>query len=195
MNQSLFKRPFFWYGIYYGIASILLFTIIYAVNLEFFGRFFMWMLAGVVILLDFMIMGGMAERKANGGYLKYFDAFKYLFFIGVIGYIINLLFTILFVNFIDTDFNNKLAVVIKESSMEWMEKYDMPEDKIEAQVKEMDKQFANANSAWNYIKQFIGGAVMSALFALLCALFVKRNPPEGMVEAEVLDSGTVSENT
>ena len=85
MNQSLFKRPFFWYGIYYGIASILMFTIIYAVNFEFFGRFIMWMLFGVFLLVTFLIMGGMAERKSNGGYLKYVEAFKYLFFIGVIG--------------------------------------------------------------------------------------------------------------
>ena len=63
MNQSLFKRPFFWYGVYYGIASILMFTIIYAVNFEFFGRFLWLLLVSVSIMATLMIMGGNAEKK------------------------------------------------------------------------------------------------------------------------------------
>ncbi len=188
MNQSLFKRPFFWYGIYYGIASILMFTIIYAVNFEFFGRFIMWMLFGVFLLVTFLIMGGMAERKSNGGYLKYVEAFKYLFFIGVIGYIVNLVFSIIFSNFIDPDFNKNLGEVMKESSMKWMQDMNVPDEKIDEQMLAMDKQMANYNSPLNYLKQLFGGIAMATIFALLCALFVKRNPPENIVDAKILDT-------
>jgi len=187
MNQSLFKRPFFWYGIYYGVASILIFSLIYALNFEFFGRFFWWMGIGVMALVAFMIMGGMAERKANGGYLTYFDGFKYLFLIGIIGYIVNLLFTIVFVNFIDPGFNENLRIVIKESTMEMMQKWEVPDEKIDLEMDKMDAQFTNANTAWYYLKQFFSSAVMSMIFALICALFVKRNRPDNMPDFKPLD--------
>lgn len=188
MNPPITKSNYFWYGIYYGVASIVFFSLIYAINFALFGRFFMLMSVGIIILVACMILGGLAERKSSGGYLKYFDAFKTMFFIGLIGYILYLLFTIFFVNVIDKEYNSKLNVVIKESTMEWMEKYDVPEEKIEMQMNQMDKQMAKANTPFSYIKQVLGGAVMAAIFGLLCALFVKRNPPEGLTESKVLDS-------
>ena len=188
MNQSLTKRLFFWYGLYYGIASILMFTVIYAVNFEYFGRIFMLMLLSMLLLVTFLTMGGIAERKANGGYLKYVEAIKYLFFIGVIGYIVNLIFTIVFSNFIDPDFNKNLGEVIKESTMKWMQDMNVPDEKIDAQMLAIDKQMANYNSPLSYLKQLFGGVAMATLFAFICAMFVKRNPPEKIVDFKTLDT-------
>lgn len=189
MQSSFFKRPPFWYGIYYGITSIVIFTLVYAINFELFGRFFLFMLVNVAVLATFLVMGGMADRKERGGYLKYFDAVKSLFFIGVIGYMINLLFSILFANVIDPDFNKNLYEVIKESTMNWMADMGAPEDKIDETMERMDKQMLEANKPITYIKQFFGSVGMTVVFALICALFVKRNPPEGMVEEQVIDAG------
>jgi len=188
MNQSLFKRPFLWYGIYYGIATIVLFVLIYSINFEFFGHFFMWLLLQFGLLITFMILGGLAERKENNGYLKYITAFKYLFFIGVIGYLLNILFTIIFVNFIDPEFNSNLAIVVKESTAKFMQSFgEIPDDKLDETMANMDKQFAAANEPFTYLKQFFNSALGAAIFALLCALFIKRNPPENLAEATLID--------
>lgn len=188
MEQSFFKRPAFWYGIYYGIGVIVLFSLVYAINFEFFGRFFLWMLINIMVLVIFLTMGGIAERKANGGYLKYFDAVKALFFIGMIGYLINLAFTLLFVNVIDPEYNKNLGEVIKESTMKMLEKFDIPDEKMDETMANMDKQLADANKPITYIKQFFGALGMSIVFALLCALFVKRNPQEGIQDSQILDT-------
>ena len=188
MNTPFFKRPYVMYGFYFGLASILIFVLIYSLYFDFFGRFFYFMLLGIFVLSAFMVMGGMAERRENGGYMKYFEAVKVMFFIGVIGYFINNLFMVIFVNVIDPEYNKNLGEVIKESTMKWMQEMNVPDDKVDEAISKMDERMADANSPWNYVKQFFGSLVLSILFALLCALFVKRNPPEMITDHEVLDS-------
>lgn len=190
MNNSLFKRPFFWYGVYYGIASILMFTIIYAVNFEFFGRFLWLLLLSVGIMATLMIMGGNAEKKYQGGYRKYSQVLLDMFLIGVIGSTINLLFNIAFVNLVDTSFYTNLAEVMKESTMKFMQSFgDMPEDQLEKTMEQMDKQFAEANTPAAYIRTlFFNNTPLVLIIALICAIFVKKNPPENLADATILDT-------
>jgi hypothetical protein len=190
MNQSLFKRPFFWYGVYYGIASILMFTIIYAVNFEFFGRFLWLLLVSVSIMATLMIMGGNAEKKYQGGYRKYSQALLDMFLIGVIGSTINLLFNIAFVNLVDTSFYTNLAEVMKESTMKFMQSFgEIPEEQLEKTMEQMDKQFAEANTPAAYIRTlFFNNTPLVLIIALICAIFVKKNPPENLADATILDT-------
>ncbi len=190
MNQSLFKRPFFWYGVYYGIASILMFTIIYAVNFEFFGRFLWLLLVSVSIMATLMIMGGNAEKKYQGGYRKYSQALLDMFLIGVIGSTINLLFNIAFVNLVDTSFYTNLAEVMKESTMKFMQNFgEIPEEQLEKTMEQMDKQFAEANTPAAYIRTlFFNNTPLVLIIALICAIFVKKNPPENLADATILDT-------
>jgi hypothetical protein len=190
MNQSLFKRPLFWYGIYYGIASIVMFTVVYAVDINLFGHFLMMILATLAIMATFMVLGGLAERKLNGGYLTYGKAFFNLFLIGVIGSFIYMLFNILFINLIDKEFLGNLAEVMKESTMKFMQSFgEIPEEKIDKAMADMDKQFANANSFASYARQFLlNSTPMALIMALICALFVKKKTPEGVIESTNLDT-------
>lgn len=190
MNQSLFKRPFFWYGVYYGIASILMFTIIYAVNFEFFGRFLWLLLVSVSIMATLMIMGGNAEKKYQGGYRKYSQALLDMFLIGVIGSTINLLFNIAFINLVDTSFYTNLAEVMKESTMKFMQSFgEIPEEQLEKTMEQMDKQFAEANTPAAYIRTlFFNNTPLVLIIALICAIFVKKNPPENLADATILDT-------
>lgn len=190
MNNSLFKRPFFWYGVYYGIASILMFTIIYAVNFEFFGRFFWLLLVSVSIMATLMIMGGNAEKKYQGGYRKYSQVLLDMFLIGIIGSTINLLFNIAFVNLVDTSFYTNLAEVMKESTMKFMQSFgEIPEEQIEKTMDQMDKQLAEANTPAAYIRTlFFNNTPLVLIIALICAIFVKKNPPENLADATILDT-------
>lgn len=190
MNQSLLKRPFFWYGVYYGIASILMFTIIYAVNFEFFGRFLWLLLVSVSIMATLMIIGGNAEKKYQGGYRKYSQALLDMFLIGVIGSTINLLFNIAFVNLVDTSFYTNLAEVMKESTMKFMQNFgEIPEEQLEKTMEQMDKQFAEANTPAAYIRTlFFNNTPLVLIIALICAIFVKKNQPENLADATILDT-------
>jgi hypothetical protein len=69
-----------------------------------------------------------------------------------------------------------------------MQKYNTPEETIDKQLAELDKQFAVANTAKAYLKQFFSGAVMAAIFALIIAIFIRKNPPETFEDPTVLDT-------
>ncbi|MCB9252873.1 MAG: DUF4199 domain-containing protein [Flavobacteriales bacterium] len=188
MENNFFKKPPFWYGLYYGIASVVFFTLIYAFNFAFFGRFFMLILVNIVIVVAFMIMGGMAHRKYSGGYLRYMDAVKALFYVGLIGYIINMVFSMIFVNYIDTEFNQNLQTLVKESTMEWMQSMNVPDEKIDEAMENIDNRMKDLNTPMAYVKQFFSSIAMSILFAFICAFFVRKNPPENYDEAVLVES-------
>ena len=183
MNQSFFKRPLFWYGIYFGVASIVYFILIYAINFEFFGRFLLFITIGFAIQVTFMILGGIAERKAAGGYLKYGKAMLSCLLIGLIGSLVSLIFSFIFVNYIDPEFLKNLSEVMKESVMNFMQSFGSINDEdIDKALANMDKEFANAGTIVYYLKQFfLRELPWSLFFALICAIFVKKNPPAEFV--------------
>ncbi|NUM31777.1 MAG: DUF4199 domain-containing protein [Bacteroidetes bacterium] len=185
MNTSIIKKIPVWYGIYYGITSIAVFTIVYLVNFELFGKFILWGAISLAIPLVFYIAGGIAERKQNGGFLKYKQAFIALFIIGIVGYLINLTYTIVFTNVIDKQFNTRLEEVVTQSTANWLEKYKMDQEKIDMQMEKIHEQFANANTTGAYIKQLLWAIVVSAIISAIIALIIKRNPPENFMETDI----------
>jgi hypothetical protein len=132
------------------------------------------------------------KKNINGGYLKYFDGQVLLdmFLIGVIGSTINLLFNIAFVNLVDTSFYTNLAEVMKESTMKFMQSFgEIPEEQLEKTMEQMDKQFAEANTPAAYIRTlFFNNTPLVLIIALICAIFVKKNPPENLADATILDT-------
>jgi hypothetical protein len=137
-----------------------------------------------------MIMGGNAEKKYQGGYRKYSQALLDMFLIGVIGSTINLLFNIAFINLVDTSFYTNLAEVMKESTMKFMQSFgEIPEEQLEKTMEQMDKQFAEANTPAAYIRTlFFNNTPLVLIIALICAIFVKKNPPENLADATILDT-------
>lgn len=185
MSSSVIKKTPLWYGIYYGITSIAIFTVVYLTNFELFGKFILWGAISLAIPIIFYITGGMAERKQNGGFIKYKDAFIALFIIGVVGYLINLTYTVVFTNVIDKDFNTRLEEVVTQSTTVWLEKYNMEQEQIDKQMEKIHEQFANANTVGAYAKQLIWALIISAIISAIFAFIIKRNPPENFIEPDI----------
>lgn len=184
MSTSTTNKTAIWWCIYYGITTIVIFTITYLINFELFGKFLLWGTISLLIPIVFYIFGGLAHRKQNGGFITYKNALITLFIIGITGYFINLSYTIVFTNFIDKDFNTRLEEVVTQSTTTWLEKYNMEQDQIDKQMEKIHEQFANANTPIAYLKQFFWALIISAIISAIFALIIKRNPPEELIEVE-----------
>jgi hypothetical protein len=79
---------------------------------------------------------------------------------------------------------------MKESTMKFMQSFgEIPEEQLEKTMEQMDKQFAEANTPAAYIRTlFFNNTPLVLIIALICAIFVKKNPPENLADATILDT-------
>jgi hypothetical protein len=131
----------------------------------------------VAYLLYFVIMAIFATRikKANGGYIEFRELFGAIFIMVIISGLLTYLYTYVYINVIDTDFMNKL----KASTVAFMEKNKVPDDRIEQTVQSFDKQIAEAKTLnlGKNLMNFLQTIVMDSLFGLLVCLAVKKSRP------------------
>jgi carbon starvation protein CstA len=126
------------------------------------------------------------ERTTNGGFITFGDAFK-LSFIGlIIGGAIGVVFQILYIQVIDPEFAERMTAQTLEMSNNFMSGLD---DEIREQI----LRDAEADSLARYtivgqIKSFGIALVIYAVFSLILAAILKKNPEGNFGSEETLDA-------
>ena len=163
------------YGLICGGVSVVLTLVLYLAGAEYFGNFWLG-IAAFAISIAIAVMGGLAQKKANGGYLPFSEALKTVFTIFVISAFISTLFLYILLNYIDEPFRQALAQVTAEKTGEMMKNFGAPQDQI-------DKATTDALDANNYSakRMFLGFAFYCTIwfiFSLIIAAIIKRKRPE-----------------
>lgn len=161
------------YGVISGILLILLAVMLYVAGVKWFVHpvSFLAFLIPIVVA----VLGGLAHKKANGGYLEFKDALKTVFTIFVIGSFMSMLFYYVLLNYIDVPFRQALAQESAAVAEKMMEKFNMPQDQIDKAVAET----LNGNS-FSFGKQFLNfalGTILWFLFSLIIAAIIKKKKP------------------
>jgi hypothetical protein len=162
-------------GIALGLLGIIVTGITYFIGVE--AMVSLWT-AGIelVLFVGLYIYLGLRFRKLHGGYLSYKDSFTLIFFMSVISYVITGLFLILLYHVINPSLPEKLQDATIQKAVAWMQKFDVPQDKIDEQIGKMqgdNSQFSIGSQLRSIPISFI----ISAIIALLLALFIRKNPP------------------
>jgi hypothetical protein len=164
------------WGVIAGAAGIVMMVLLYVfdytllVSFKFLG-------VAIVVSLGIIIYGGIEYRKLSGGYLSYGKAWQHGFVTFAVSGIIGVIFQMIMYNVIDTELPEKMADAIVENTREMMENFGAPADQMDealekARTDSLDR-FTVVGMLKGAIFQFIGYAI----FALITAIFVKKNPP------------------
>lgn len=131
----------------------------------------------LAIYFGIVIYAGLEYRKSIGGFMPYGKAFQHGYLIFIISGLIATIFSMLLYFVIDTELPQKLTDASIENTREMMEGFGAPEDAIDnalEQAKEATaEQFTVTGIALGYIRIL----VVSAVMALISALFVRKNQP------------------
>ena len=140
------------YGVIFGVVSILISVIIYALGMHYDEDWKSWI--GILAMAVIVFLGIKKFKEFNGGYLTIGQALKTGVGIALIGSIISLLYFFILLNFIEPDFLvNKMA--LGEAKM--IENYpNLTDEQIQQQLE--------------IGKKFMTPAIMIA-FALVFSLF------------------------
>lgn len=166
------------YGVIYGFinagASIVFGLLLYLGG----SKWFIHPVAYIafVISITCAVLGGLAQKKADGGFLDFGKALKTVFTIFVIGSFLQSMFNYVLLNYIDVPFRESLAQQTAEATQKLMTKFGASQDVIDKTVEETLN--GNAYSFKKILLGFAFGSIILFLFSLIIAAIIKKKKPE-----------------
>ena len=135
--------------------------------LKFLGYMVYFVIAG--------IFAGMI-RKANGGFIEFRELFGAIFIMVLIAGLMSYVYNYIYMLYIDTHYMDKVRV----STINFMEKFNTPADKMDAALKKFDDQVAESKhfNLGKNLLAYCGGLVCDCLFALIVCAIVRKKKPE-----------------
>lgn len=161
------------FGIITGVVSIMITTLLYAIDIELFIS--MWV--GLISLALYVVIGILVisnTKKELKGILSFKEAFTTYLISAVIGIYISVIFNIILFNFFDPTLKDSLKDLTIKASVEMLEKFNSPTSVINETIKKLEEteQF----STLELLKGSIFSIIFSSLLGLILAAFFKSKP-------------------
>jgi len=167
-NKISSKSIILTYGLYLGIASILLLVVNYS-----FGNIYNphWTVNvfSYILIIVFIVLGIKVFKTKNNGFLNLADAIKLGVGIALVSGIIGAIYFFVFSSFIEPDFTLKVSEFQEQLLYEKFP--DMDEALIEQQV-EMSKKFMTPGIMAGMT--IVGNVIIGLIISLIAGLIMKK---------------------
>ncbi len=178
-TQTLTEHAIRWAVIMAGI-SIALTIVLYIVDYTLMVQL-KFLFISLLIYMGITVYAGIDYRNSIGGFMPYGKAFQHGFFILALSGLISTLFGLLLYHVIDPELPQKLIDASVDNARAMMEKFGMPEDKMDEALEKARADTADRFTLLGQLKGYIWIAVFSAVMALITSIFVKKNQPVEMM--------------
>jgi len=161
------------FGLLIAILKIILSTVLYQMFLS------NWTMSVVIMFISFalsitlLVVAGIQQRKAMGGYINIKEAFQVMFVAILIFVTLNFLYDIIYMKFIDTSMLEKS----RESALNTAERWGAPEDSIEQINKQFDQQEKDAGNIGKQIIGLLTQFVWYGIAGFICAAAISKKRP------------------
>lgn len=164
-------------GLILGAISIVVFLIMYVADIKPVGIMtpILIMLIALAVSIIVLVILLKKYRTEIGGFISFRDAFLYCFLTLVIASLISTLFTLLFIKLIEPDYYKNLM----ESQRTWWENYlsgKVSEEQMAKTLDDIDAKSADMGSITSTIKNFLIGAIVNGIIALIVGAIMKKKP-------------------
>ena len=163
------------YGLYLGVLLAVITVLAYAINIELLTS--MWV--GISILIAIIVFGIISVAKikqAQNGFASFKQSFTAYFITVLIGLLISTFVSFLLFNVVDTDAAEVLKEKTIEKTVEMMEGFNAPTDKIDETIEQIESQ--NQYSFGNIAKGLAGYLVFFSVVGLIVAAVMKKSDPD-----------------
>ncbi len=165
------------YGLFLGLFLVLMTSLIYAIDLSLFTASWYGIL-NLLIIVAFGVVSAINNKKAQGGFLTFKEAFSSFFITIVVGLFISTVFTILLFNFIDPEAKKTIAENVIKFTVQMMEKFGAKPADINNVIKEMEK--TDSFGPAGQLKGFVFNLIIYSIIGIITALIVKRERPQSI---------------
>jgi len=168
-QKSLFSNALM-YGLYVGLAFIIIFLLYYIFDVNIFKPAFgiVNLLVTMAVFIIGMVIAVKAYRdKYNGNVISFGQAFLSGLIMGIVAYLINALFSYLFFAYIEPGMLEQYI----DKFAEMMSGQGLPEDQLNAILDRMESRMTPLKQLSSGL---ISGAVISLIVSLIVAAAVKK---------------------
>ncbi len=181
------KRFILDWGLILGGISILFTVILYGLGTEYMVNWKVGLTVLAVFIAALVYAGLRFRKKINGGYLKYWEAFRLVFFLMIASTIVSSLFSLLMSTVIDPELPQKMKEATIQATISSMEYWGAPQDVIDRTIDKMQNEptgFTMEKLLWGILNTLIFASILS----LILSLFIRKKRP--VFEDQPLDTNT-----
>ena len=166
-NQANSNNIILNYGLYYGLVSVIIGVISYAMG-KHLEQGIVNMLIGLVVMTLFIVLATKKFKTDNGGFMSWGQGVKIGVGTVVVGVIIAIIWQQIFINFIEPDFMTQMAEKTRQTLLD----AGLNEEQIEAQM-EMQEKFQGPviSSALGIVV----GAFVGFIFSAITSAIMKKS--------------------
>lgn len=162
------------WGIIYGLINIVLYGAIYAIDYTLLVS--PWMSLLFIPMIVFPVLGTLALRKEEGGFLVYGKAVMSCLTILVVSTLMGMIFQALLYHVIDTELAAKVKEATIAQTQGMMESFGASDADVEKAVAAVEEKNFDQTPV-ELLKGFLVGSVVSLVLSLILAIFLKKNKP------------------
>jgi hypothetical protein len=163
------------FGLVSSLATILIFVIIYILGAEYFLSPMVWV-SSYGLPIVFAVWGCIAAKKKSEGFLSYKEALKVSFGVLVITGFLSTVFSYFIFNILDIAYAESVKQLSIEKTIEFMEKFKVPDTEIDKAIDGMIKQ--DMFSLGSLMKSYAYVCILYFIEALIIAAIIKKKKPE-----------------
>ncbi|MFQ3181720.1 MAG: MFS family permease [Polaribacter sp.] len=169
-NQANSKSLIINYGIYLGVATVLISLITYALGMHLDPHWSVSLVSGI-LLIGLIVFGIKKYKELNNGFLTWGQGVKIGVGIAIVAALIGTIYNYLFMTFIEPDFINQAMEVSNQKLLE----QGQTQEQIEA-INEMSSAFQSPFLI--AALSIIGSAVVGFIVAAIAAAIMKKSEEE-----------------
>jgi len=174
-NKGLLEKSFVKWGLYAGLASVVLTFLLYMIDIKLLvSGWISLIIYGMII--TFMVLSARQERNENGGYLSYGKAVLNSVGVNIISTILSIIFTALLYNVIDPELPESLKTISMENMASTMEGFGSSEADIDNALKMAEERQVDYDLKGLSMVALIAIA-MNFIVGLIVSIFTRKNPP------------------
>jgi len=162
------------YGLYLGIALILITVLIYAFDISLMTEWYL-MVINLVLILALGTMAVKKAKEASTSLFSFKNAFSSYFLTVLIGLFMATIFSLILFNLIDPEAAETLKELTMEKQAAMFENFGMTEAQINEAMVEMQKQetFSLKNIGISFASQLVIFSIIGLIIALI---FREKDP-------------------
>jgi hypothetical protein len=163
------------WGLIISAVYLVLLFLRYYLGASSFLYFFGLTFVGYTAVLILLFMCGYRHRSENGGWVEMKDVFKSMFIAVLLFEFAYMLFTFVYLKYIDPAFFDKLRTSTEEVLLA-AKQSQSDSDKILNNIDLMKEQSKNMG-VFDFLRSYLTYVGITGLFALLFSFILKRQPP------------------
>lgn len=161
------------WGVISAIVMVFLMTCLYLFMTDNFIVFGVTSVIVMLVPIIFFSLAASQQKKMLGGYIEFKNAFRAVFIAIVLTVVIYNVYDLIYTNFIDPDYADRLKV----SMSNFIDKADIPDDQADQMLSDFEEKMDEKNTAKSRLVGPLTQIIIYSIFGFIIAAIVKKKKP------------------